>query len=50
MGCRGALAACETMIGEHVAQAVAALGQAPITDEAKAALAELAVAATARQG
>jgi geranylgeranyl diphosphate synthase type I len=46
----GALAACETMIGEHVAQAVAALGQAPITDEAKAALAELAVAATARQG
>jgi len=46
----GALAACEAMIGEHVAQALAALGQAPITDEAKTALAELAVAATARQG
>ncbi len=46
----GALAACEAMIGEHVAEAVAALGQAPITDEAKTALAELAVAATARHG
>jgi hypothetical protein len=29
---------------------VAALGQAPITDDAKTALAELAVAATARHG
>jgi geranylgeranyl diphosphate synthase, type I len=46
----GALAACEAMVREHVAQAVAALGQAPITDEAKTALAELAVAATARYG
>ena len=46
----GALAACETMIGQHVAEAVAALGPAPVTDEAKAALAELAVAATARHG
>ena len=46
----GALAACEAMIGEHVAEALAALGQAPITDEAKTALAELAVAATARHG
>jgi geranylgeranyl diphosphate synthase, type I len=46
----GALAACEAMIGEHVAGALAALGQAPITDEAKTALAELAVAATARHG
>src|SRR6516165_2549044 len=46
----GALAACETMIGEHVARALAALGQAPITEEAKTALAELAVAATAREG
>ena len=46
----GALAACEAMIGEHVAEAVAALGQAPITDDARAALAELAVAATARHG
>src|SRR5215467_7092522 len=46
----GALATCETMIGQHVADAVAALRQAPVTDEAKAALAELAVAATARHG
>jgi geranylgeranyl diphosphate synthase, type I len=46
----GALATCEAMIGEHIAEALAALGQAPITDEAKAALAELAVAATARRG
>jgi len=46
----GALAACETMIGQHVAEAVAALGRAPVTDEARAALAELAVAATARYG
>ena len=46
----GALAACETMIDEHVAEAVAALGRAPVTDEAKAALAELAVTATARHG
>jgi hypothetical protein len=38
------------MIGEHVAEALATLGQAPITDEAKTALAELAVAATARHG
>src|SRR5215813_11761752 len=46
----GALAACEAMIGEHVAKAVTALGQAPVTDQAKAALAELAVTATARHG
>src|SRR6266702_470930 len=46
----GALAACEAMIGEHVAEALAALGQAPITTEARDALAELAVAATAREG
>jgi len=46
----GALAACEAMIGKHVAEAMAALGQAPITDGAKTALAELAVAATARHG
>jgi geranylgeranyl diphosphate synthase type I len=46
----GALAACETMISQHVADAVTALAQAPVTDEAKAALAELAVAATARHG
>src|SRR5215468_5569931 len=46
----GALAACEAMIGERVAEAVAALGEAPVTGEAKTALAELAVAATARHG
>jgi len=46
----GALAACEAMIGERVAEAVAAIGQAPVTDEARTALAELAVAATARHG
>jgi geranylgeranyl diphosphate synthase type I len=46
----GALAACEAMIGERVAEAVAALGEAPVTDEARTALAELAVAATARHG
>jgi geranylgeranyl diphosphate synthase type I len=46
----GALAACEAMIGERVAEALAALGQAPITDEARTALAELAVTATARRG
>jgi len=46
----GALSACETMIGQHVAEAVAALGPAPVTGEARAALAELAVAATARHG
>jgi len=44
----GALAACESMIGQHVGQAVAALSAAPVTGEARAALAELAVAATAR--
>jgi geranylgeranyl diphosphate synthase, type I len=46
----GALAACETMIGQHVAEAVAALGHAPVTGEAREALAGLAVAATARRG
>jgi uncharacterized protein YfeS len=38
------------MISQHVAEAVAALGRAPITGDAKTALAELAVAATARHG
>jgi len=46
----GALATCETMISQHVADAMTALAQAPVTDEAKTALAELAVAATARHG
>jgi geranylgeranyl diphosphate synthase type I len=44
----GALAECELMIGRHVAQALSALDAAPITGEAKAALAELAITATAR--
>ncbi len=46
----GALAECELMIDRHVAEALSALDAAPITDEAKAALAELAVTATARHG
>jgi geranylgeranyl diphosphate synthase type I len=46
----GALAECERMIGRHVGEAVAALAAAPITGEARDALAELAVAATARDG
>jgi geranylgeranyl diphosphate synthase type I len=46
----GALAECEQMIGQHVAEAVSALSAAPVTEQAKAALAGLAVAATARHG
>ena len=46
----GALAECELMIDRHVAEALAALDAAPITGEARAALAELAVTATARRG
>jgi geranylgeranyl diphosphate synthase type I len=46
----GAVAECERMIGRHVSAAVAALAGAPIADEAREALAELAVAATARDG
>jgi geranylgeranyl pyrophosphate synthase len=44
----GALAECERMIDRHVAKAHAALAAAPIPREVKNALAELAVAATAR--
>ncbi len=44
----GALAECEQMIGRNVARALGALDGAPITPEARDALAELAVAATAR--
>src|SRR5499427_10371883 len=40
----GALAECERMIGGHVSEAIAALASAPITGEARDALAELAVA------
>jgi geranylgeranyl diphosphate synthase type I len=44
----GALAECELMIGGMVADALSALDSAPIAGEAKAALADLAIAATAR--
>jgi geranylgeranyl diphosphate synthase, type I len=46
----GAVAECESMISRHVAEAVAALAAAPITGEARDALGDLAVAATARDG
>jgi geranylgeranyl diphosphate synthase, type I len=46
----GAVAECERMISDHVSEAIAALAGAPITAEARDALAELAVAATARDG
>jgi geranylgeranyl diphosphate synthase, type I len=44
----GALAECERMIARHTSDALAAAAAAPITAEAREALAELAVAATAR--
>ena len=44
----GALAESELMIDRYVTEALTALQAAPITAEAKAALAELAVASTAR--
>lgn len=44
----GALAQCERMIEQNVASALTALDTAPITAESKAALAQLAVEATAR--
>jgi geranylgeranyl diphosphate synthase, type I len=44
----GALAECERMIDSGVAEALTALEDAPITGHAKHALAELAIAATAR--
>ena len=44
----GALAECELMIESSVAEALAALEDAPMDRQAKLALAELAVAATAR--
>jgi geranylgeranyl diphosphate synthase type I len=44
----GALAECELMIDSSVAEGLAALEAAPMTGEAKLALAELAVIATAR--
>ena len=44
----GALAECEAMIERYVTEALAALDEAPVTAAAKAALAELAITATAR--
>jgi geranylgeranyl diphosphate synthase type I len=44
----GAVAECERMISDHVGEAIAALAGAPIISEARDALTELAVAATAR--
>jgi geranylgeranyl diphosphate synthase type I len=44
----GALAECEKMIESNVAEALTALADAPVTRAAKDALADLAVAATAR--
>ncbi|MDL4771139.1 polyprenyl synthetase family protein [Actinomadura xylanilytica] len=44
----GGLAACEAMIERYTAEAAAALESAPIAPDARAALADLAVAATAR--
>jgi geranylgeranyl diphosphate synthase, type I len=44
----GAVAECEQLINQHLDQALGALAGAPITAEARAALAELAVTATAR--
>src|SRR5215475_12277050 len=46
----GAVAECERMIGRRVSEAIAALDGAPMTGEAREALAELAVAAAARDG
>ncbi len=48
VGGTGALAECEAMIDRYVTEALAALESAPVTAEARAALADLAIAATAR--
>ncbi|MGN9780100.1 polyprenyl synthetase family protein [Nonomuraea sp. ZG12] len=45
----GALRECEDMIGDYLGKALASLEQSPITPEARAALAELAIAATSRR-
>jgi len=45
----GAVDECEALISANVKEAIAALDGAPVTDEAKAALAALATAATDRQ-
>jgi len=46
----GALAECEQMISVNLKEALSALEGAPVTSAAKSALADLAVAATARAG
>jgi geranylgeranyl diphosphate synthase type I len=46
----GALATCEAMIESYASEATDALRAAPITAEAREALADLAVAATSRHG
>ncbi len=46
----GALAECESLIERYTSEALAALDEAPVTGEAREALAELAVAATSRIG
>ncbi|WP_091099862.1 polyprenyl synthetase family protein [Nonomuraea pusilla] len=45
----GALRACEDLIGEYLGEGLAALEGAPITQEARTALTELAIAATSRR-
>ncbi|MEO3783373.1 polyprenyl synthetase family protein [Actinocorallia sp. B10E7] len=45
----GALDGCESLIEDFASEAYKALGEAPITDEARAALTDLTVAATARR-
>ncbi|MEV4834060.1 polyprenyl synthetase family protein [Nonomuraea sp. NPDC049486] len=45
----GALRECEDMIADYLGEALASLEQAPIIAEARTALSELAVAATARK-
>ncbi|MDP4506345.1 polyprenyl synthetase family protein [Nonomuraea turcica] len=45
----GALQECEDLIGDYLGQALAALDQAPVTAEARAALTGLAIAATSRK-
>ena len=46
----GALLACEELIKRYLSEALAALTGAPVTSDAKEALAELALAATSRTG
>ncbi|GAA4944604.1 geranylgeranyl diphosphate synthase type I [Nonomuraea thailandensis] len=45
----GALQECEDLIGDYLGQALAALDTAPVTSESRAALTDLAIAATSRR-